>query len=522
MRTAIAVSVMSLVLSGALAAPQSPIGRLEGTVKGTLASRPIIGAQVSLVRLESDTTLTFSTRVDGRGRFHVDSLPTGHYLVQVSHPTLDSLDMALPSDRLVIADGRTTRSDVLLPSGALLRDMVCPGVALGPEKAVVAGRVVDADTDAPIAGAKVVVEWTAITIDRKKHKINLERRSGSTSTNRLGEYRLCGIPADQALEAQVQHEERIGAATHLSVSREEGVVVRDFSLSMRFAPTLAALDSLEDLLAARSAADSTIFADAASVGSAPRAPSRVDATPHELALTGTAILSGTVRAASGQVVQGAEVRVRDARPFTTTDDAGRFMLSGLPPGTQVLVVRKLGYALGEIPVDLRPNARREESVRLGRAVALDSVRVLARRPPLAEFEYNRRTNLSGHFLTLSDIQRSQAKKTSDLLSRMGGYVEMGRGRYVKMMAVQPGPSGTVPCRGANVIIDGTELGWDVNDVAPNQIAGIELYKDASSAPLQYAGKANCGLIVIWLRPGPRRRGWHEPKQPATLQYNGYP
>jgi len=368
-------------------------------------------------------------------------------------------------------------------------------------------------------GAKIVVEWTSITIDRKKHKINLERRSGSASTNRLGEYRLCGVPADQALEAQVQHKERIGAATHLSVSREEGVVVRDFSLSLQFAPTLTALDSLETLLAARGAADSTIIADAASVG---RAPSRADSTPPELALTGTATLTGTVRAASGQPVGGAEVRVRDARPFTTTDDAGRFTLSALPPGTQVLVVRKLGYALGEIPVDLRPNARREESVRLGRAVALDSVRVLAKRPPLAEFEYNRRTNLFGHFLTLSDIQRSQAKKTSDLLSRMGGYVEMGRGRYVKMMAVQPGPSGTVPCRGANVIIDGTEMGWDVNDVSPNQIAGIELYKDASSAPLKYAGKANCGLIVIWLRPGPRRRGWNEPKQPATLQYNGYP
>jgi hypothetical protein len=502
-----------------MAAPQSPIGRLEGTVKGTLAARPLGGAQVLLVRLESDTSLTFSTRVDGRGRFHVDSLPTGHYLVQVSHPTLDSLDMALPTDRLVIADGRTTRSDVLMPSGAMLRDMVCPGVALGPDKAVVAGRVVDADTDAPIAGAKVVVEWTSITIDRKKHKINLERRSGSAPTNRLGEYRLCGVPADQSLAVQVQHKERIGAAMHLSVTRDEGVGVRDFSLSMRFAPTLAALDSLEELLAARAAADSTIFADAASVGSA---ASSADTLPPELGLTGTASLSGTVRTTSGQVVPGAEVRVRDARPFTTTDDVGRFVLSGLPPGTQVLVVRKLGYAIGEIPVDLRPGARHEESVRLGRAYALDSVRVLAKRPPLAEFEYNRRTSLFGHFLTLGDIQRSQAKKTSDLLSRMGGYVEMGRGRYVKMMAVQPGPPGTVPCRGANVIIDGTEMGWDVNDVAPNQIAGIELYKDASAAPLKYAGKADCGLIVIWLRPGPRRRGWNEPKQPAKLQYNGYP
>ena len=65
----------------------------------------------------------------------------------------------------------------------------------------------DADTDAPIAGAKVVVEWTSIAIDRKKHKINLERRSGSAPTNRLGEYRLCGVPADQSLAVQVQHKD---------------------------------------------------------------------------------------------------------------------------------------------------------------------------------------------------------------------------------------------------------------------------------------------------------------------------
>jgi hypothetical protein len=519
MRNTVAVSAVSLILSGALAAPQSPIGRLEGTVKGTLASRPLGGAQVLLVRLESDTSVAVSARVDAHGRFHVESLPIGHYLVQVSHPTLDSLDMALPSERLVISDGRTTRSDVTLPSGAMLRDMVCPGVALGPDRGVLAGRVVDADTDAPLTGAKVVVAWTSITIDRKKHKIESERRSGSASTNRLGEYRLCGVPADQSLEVQVQNKERVGAAMRLIVSREEGVVVRDFSMSMQYAPTIAALDSLEQVLAGRSTADSTIIAAAATAG---RAASSADSAPVELALTGTAILSGTVRSTTGQFVPGAEIRVRDAQPFTTTDDAGHFILSGLPTGTQVLVVRKLGYALGEIAVDLRPNARREESVRLRRAFALDSVRVLAKRPPLAEFEYNRRTNLFGHFLTLSDIQRSQAKKTSDLLSRMGGYTMQGRGRYAKMMAVQPGPPGTVPCRGANVVIDGTELGWDVNDVVPNQIAGIELYKDAATAPLKYAGKADCGLIVIWLRPGPKRRGWNEPKQPAALQYNGYP
>jgi hypothetical protein len=517
MRTAIATSAMVLVLSGPLAAPQAPVGRLEGTVRGTLASRPVNAAQVSIVRLESDTNITFSVGVDARGRFRVDSLPAGHYLVKVSHPTLDSLDVALPTDRLVIAEGRTTRSDLSLPTGAGLREIVCPGVKFDPEKAVIAGRVVDADTDLPLSGAKVVVVWTEITIDRKHHKIETEKRLGVVSTNRLGEYRLCGVPTERSLAMQIQHNGRAGATTRLSVSQEEGVVVRDLSLSAHFAPTIAALDSLEALLAARAAADSSIIADAASVGSMAGS----DSMPVELALTGTAVLSGTVRATSGRALSGAEIRVRDAGPFTTTDDAGRFVLGGLPTGTQVLVVRKLGYALAELPVELRPDARREERVQLRRAVALDSVRVLATRPPLADFEYNRRTNMFGHFLTLGEIQRSQAKKTSDLLSRLGGYVQMGRGRYVKMMAVQPGAPGTVPCRGANVVIDGTE-GWDVNDVVPNQIAGIELYKDRASAPLKYADRADCGVIVIWLRPGPRRRGWSEPKQPATLQYNGYP
>ena len=52
MRTTVAVTAVSLILSGALGAPQSPIGRLEGTVKGSLASRPLGGAQVLLVLLE--------------------------------------------------------------------------------------------------------------------------------------------------------------------------------------------------------------------------------------------------------------------------------------------------------------------------------------------------------------------------------------------------------------------------------------------------------------------------------------
>jgi hypothetical protein len=507
MRTVIATTALTfLMVSPSLAAQQAPTGRLEGTVAPWIASRSVQAARVWLVHLESDPGTTVTAPVDARGRYHVDSLPAGRYLVQVSHPTLDSLDVTLPPGPLVIAGGRTTRSDFSLPSGDRLRAVVCPGVTLGPEKGVLAGRVVDAESETPIVGAKVIAVWTDISIDRKARKINTQRQQAVVSTGSSGEYRMCGVPATKALSLQLQHAGRVGAATQVIVSSEEGVVVRDLSLSLRSAPTIAALDSLESVAPANRVAAIT----------------EGDTVRRELALSGTAILAGTVRTESGQPVANAEIRVRHGQASTYTDDVGRFVLGGLPSGTQVMLVRHFGFGLAEVPVELRSEQRRTMNVRMSRAVALDSVRVVASRWPLAQFDYNRRTNFQGHFLTLNEIQRSGAKKTSDLLPLLGGYTMMGRGRLVKMKETDFDPPGSHPCSRANVVIDGVDE-LEVNDVQPIQIAGMELYKDAASAPLEYAGRANCGLIVIWLRPGPRRHGWGSASSdPAALQYNGMP
>src|SRR5215218_6605541 len=490
MRTVVVVTALTfLIASQPLVAQQAPNGRLEGTIAPWIATRAVQAAKVSLVQLESETSNTVTAPVDPRGRYRMDSLPVGTYLVQVSHPTLDSLDVTLPPGRLVIAAGKTTRSDFSLPSAERLRTIVCPGVSLGPGKVVIAGRAVDAETDVPLVGAKVVAGWTEITIESKARKLEMKQQRAVVSTGPGGEYRLCGVPVSKIIGLQLQHEGRAGTATRLSVSPEEGVAVRNFSLSLRSAPTIAALDSIEAL--------PTVRTDASS---------ETERARGELALTGKAKLAGTVRSSRGQLLAGAEVRVRHARSTAVTDVAGGFALDSLPAGTQMLLVRQLGYAPVELPVELRPERRVELNVQMTRAVALDSVRVVAKRPSLAEFEYNRRTQLQGHFLTLSEIQRAKVKQTSELLPLLGGYTMMGRGRLVKMKETAFDPPGTHSCKAANVVIDGVE-GLEVDDVLPNQIAGIELYKNAASAPLQYAGRANCGLIVIWLRPGPRWQGW---------------
>ncbi|HTK46954.1 MAG TPA: carboxypeptidase-like regulatory domain-containing protein [Gemmatimonadaceae bacterium] len=508
MRTIIAAIIVTSILPCVPLAAQQPAGRLEGTIARSIPSRSVGDARITLVWLDRMASVTFNADVDERGRYHVDSLPAGHYLVQLSHPALDSLDVALPTNRVVIQEGRTTHTDLSFPPGQQLREIVCPGVKFGPGKAVLAGQALDADSEQPIAGADVVVVWNEITVQRKPVKITAEKRMASVRTGQRGDFRLCGVPAGRLLSMQLQHAGFVGATTVVTVPGEEGVAIRELSLSMRSAPTIAELDSLEELIAMRLALDSA------------STPAEVH---DELALTGTARLTGTVRSPSGEPVAGAEVHVRDAQSTAFTDASGRYVLENLPTGTQVLLVRHLGYNIAEVPVELRGTRDASRDVQLARAVVLDTTRVIAERFPLREFEYNRKTQLNGHFLTLADIQRLKPKTTSELIVGMGGYVMQGRGRNAKfLMSAQDHPPGTVGCLGANVVIHGVE-GQSLDDVQPNQIAGIELYRDAASAPLNYAGKADCGLIVIWLRPGPRRRVKNPViKEIPTLQYNGYP
>ena len=506
MRTVIAAAALtSMIAIAPLVAQQSSTGRLEGTIAPWIASRAVHTAQVSVVNLESDASTTITATVDSSGRYHFASLPPGRYMVQVSHPTLDSLEVTLPPGEVVIIARQTTRSDFSLPSGDILRDIVCQGLALGPEKAVIAGRVIDAETREPLAGTHVVAAWTELAVDGKSKQVVSQGKQAVVETGQAGEYRLCGIPATTSIELQLQHDGRASVATKVGVTPAEGAVVRDFSLSVASAPTIAALDSLDR----RAATSSDTRGDR-------------DSPRGQVLLRGTATVAGIVRTTSGAPLPGAEIRVRNAESSTLTDAFGRFVLGDLPAGTQLLMVRRLGYALAEHVVDLRSDRRLEVSVRMTRAVELDSVRVLASRAKLAEFELNRKTNLQGRFLTLSDIQRIKPKKTSELIPLLGGYVMMGRGRRVPMRETDYDPPGTHSCKEANVVIDGVD-GQAVDDVLPVQIAGIELYKNAAAAPLEYAGRANCGLIVIWLRPGPRwRREKTSAGTPPASRYTAYP
>jgi hypothetical protein len=476
------VALVATALPASLAAQQSQMGALQGTVTDAVRGHSIAAATVELSRVQPEPVVTFTARSDANGRYRVDSLPPGEYVLHLSTPLLDSLELALPERALSIAPGATARADFIVPRGAALRDAVCPGLTLGKGKAVVAGHAIDADTDRPLAGADLVVTWTELVVDSTLESRSQEL-SAAVRTGERGAYRLCGVPADTRLSLQLQQAGRASAAVDVTVTSEAGAEVRDLSLSTRSAATIAALDSLERLRG-----------DAAD-------------TAGPLLLSGTASVTGIVRGATGLPLENTEIRVRGARSSAVSDAAGRYSIAALPAGTQTLVVRRIGYEPTEISVELRAGRSTQYDLKLTRAILLDSVRVVAMRSLYPEFEYNRRANPFGRYLGPDEVERRHATGAMGLLFGIPGLAGVGHNVNERVVSTR----GARHCASMRIYLDGTEVDENIAGIQASQIGAVEVYVDGAFVPSRYAARGACGVVVFWSKSSRRIT----PPKPAT-------
>jgi hypothetical protein len=209
---------------------------------------------------------------------------------------------------------------------------------------------------------------------------------------------------------------------------------------------------------------------------------------------GDAVLEGTVIRADGPPIAGAQVQVLGTAASGRTDAQGRFALRRLPAGTLELEVRQLGFAAERRTVELRGGRTSRAEVRLQRAVALDSVRVVVQRLKYPEFETHRRLSISGRFLDEDEIARRRVSSVSDIVYTLNGFWVVGTGPIARVVSSQPSSlGGTCP---ANIVIDRMP-DQRINDVSPSQVAGIESYRGGLGAPPQYRNP--CGVIMIWTK-----------------------
>lgn len=170
--------------------------------------------------------------------------------------------------------------------------------------AVLVGRVRDAESRAPVANVRVAAGWSEYALGTDG--LAGRDESSATTTDPAGTFQLCGVPNDVPSTLVAR---RGVNATGIVLTVLNGAPAAFRSL------TISADDTIPEI---------------------PEGDS-VYASPGR----GTARLAGNVTANGGRPPANARVRLLGLPTETRSDPAGRFLLSGLPGGTQTIQVVSL-------------------------------------------------------------------------------------------------------------------------------------------------------------------------------------
>lgn len=210
----------------------------------------------------------------------------------------------------------------------------------------------------------------------------------------------------------------------------------------------------------------------------------------------------TVRAAEDdRPLAGAHVVIEGLGMRGVTNQSGFVRIPQLPVGERRVRVRYLGYA----PMDETFTFRRGEPTRIltrmsVQPIALQEVRVRARRSLLVDRGfYDRQRVGMGTFYTRAQITAINPRFMSDVLRQTAG-VRVGSAVAGRAPASIRGAGGARNCP-IQYFIDGAmTYAFNIDDVQPGDVEGVEIYRGAASIPPEYnKGSALCGVILIWTR-----------------------
>ncbi len=418
-------------------------GVIRGVAFDSLAHAPLARA---VIWLQGTTRQTVT---DGAGRFHLDSVPAGRYVLVLAHPDLDSLGLYTVAAAVEV--GRDAPVVTLaVPSLAGFWRRHCAGAPpAGGDSGLVFGVVQEVETRARLAGAVVIPTWVRLLVagptDVRRVDHDLRVRTDSA-----GAYYACGVPTDVSVWVRAYARTDSTGAVQIPPGNRS-VARRDLSIAL--AP-------------------------------APPATGR------------PAALRGRVTSAEGNdPLSRARVTVPDATSMLTAPD-GTFLLTGLPAGTQWMRVEAIGREPAGRAVELRGGDTAAVDVVLSpRAVTLDTVRVAAPQSrALQEFEERRRTG-EGYTFTEEEIQRR-----GSIRAVLGGIpsviVTAGSAEQFVLRIARGGR--TCP---AALYIDGRRADHtELTGYRSEDLVGLEVYVSSSSAPIRYQSVAQgCGVVLVWTK-----------------------
>ena len=216
-------------------------------------------------------------------------------------------------------------------------------------------------------------------------------------------------------------------------------------------------------------------------------------------------VGGQVVDQDGEPLIGVTVRVKESTTGTVTDIDGNFQIDA--PANGILLVSYVGFKDREIAVNGRSVIG---EIQLSPDdLTLDQVVVIG-------YGTQKKADLTG---SVSIVNAEEMKRISN--SNISTMLE-GKVAGVQITSDgQPGADPTVRIRGIGsfgstaplYVVDGVPMGTTIRDFSPNDIATIQVLKDASAGAI-YGSRAANGVIIITTKNGQK-------DQPLRVDYKGY-
>lgn len=453
-----------------LAAQEPTLGRthtIHGVVFDSVSRTPLAGAEVH-VALRNALGRPFTTSTDSAGQFRIVGLPSGQYLIDFNHEVLGALGLEAPLRAFSLERDALVNVDIGVPSGAVVRSLLCRGDSAASHDGMLAGFVRDARDPEVYTGATVAVEWKAIALDRSNFRTVTQRARAPVGAD--GAYRLCGLPPDMPLDLRVTAPGRRAIAGYVQVP-SDGVARQDIRL-----------------------------ADSAGV-------------------SGPAHLRGIVMHENGRAVTSGRAILAALGRDVPVDSAG-FVMADLPPGTWVVEVRSIGLEPRSALIESTERGNAPTTVTLDNQMQqLDAVTIIgtANRDSkvLSELLLRQRTSFGSVFLPGNPVLQN-AIYASDVLAAARGFSY----RSHTEIYGRAGGNGTM-CATIAVYLNGMFFpgGFDALDeaVPASKVLAIEAYPDIAFAPPQWrmnrlidesqstvgramkSESAPCAVVVVWTR-----------------------
>lgn len=217
-------------------------------------------------------------------------------------------------------------------------------------------------------------------------------------------------------------------------------------------------------------------------------------------------VQGTVKDEGGAGMPGVYIVVKNTSLGTTTDVDGNFSMN-VSNNDAVLVFSFIGYATQEIAV----NGRTRVDVTLDASVqSLDEVIVVG-------YGTQKKSDITGSVASVT----SESLREVPVANIQNALQGRAAGVEVQRIGSTPGSSAQIRIRGERsvsgsndplVVLDGIPYQGTISDINPDDIASIEILKDASATAI-YGSRGANGVILVTTKRGKKGEN--------TLSFNSY-